>query len=95
MRHILRERPSTVHAKDEDGYTPLHRACYNDLFEMAQLLIQYGADVNAKTNDKWTPLHSACKWTNASIVGLLLQHGADVNARSDGGTFFVTISRIE
>lgn len=22
--------PTLIHAKDKDGYTPLHRACYND-----------------------------------------------------------------
>ena len=22
--------PMLIHAKDKDGYTPLHRACYND-----------------------------------------------------------------
>lgn len=82
-------RVSCVNAKDNDGYTPLHRACYNNNIDIALLLLKYGANVNAVTEFKWTPLHSACQWTNPYCVALLLQHGADVNARTDGGTNFV------
>lgn len=86
VRAVLAERPSCVRATDSDGYTPLHRACYNNDTAMAHLLLQYGADPNATTNFKWTPLHSACQWGNANCVALLLQHGANVNAQTDGGT---------
>lgn len=85
VRTILKANPNCVNAKDEDGYTPLHRACYNNNIELAKLLIQYGADLNAQTDFKWTPLHSSCQWTNNKCVALLLQYGADVNARTDGG----------
>ncbi|KAJ6633300.1 Ankyrin repeat domain-containing protein 49 [Pseudolycoriella hygida] len=84
VRTILNAKPSCVHAKDDDGYTPLHRACYNNNVELAQLLIQYGADVNALTNFKWTPLHSSCQWSNSKCVAMLLQYGANVNSRTDG-----------
>ena len=49
-----------VNAKDNYGYTPLHRAN----LEMCELLIQHGADVNA--NNKWgkTPLH----WPTHHVV---------------------------
>lgn len=80
---LIRDR-SCKDAKDEDGYTPLHRACYNNNVEIAKLLIQYGADVNARTEFEWTPLHSAARWSNAECVALLLQYGADVNALSEG-----------
>ncbi|XP_055852598.1 ankyrin repeat domain-containing protein 49 [Episyrphus balteatus] len=84
VREILELNPNTVNAVDEDGYTPLHRACYNNFVDIAQLLLQYNANLNAQTELKWTPLHSACKWSNAECAALLLQHGADVNAKSDG-----------
>lgn len=80
---LIRDR-SCKDSKDEDGYTPLHRACYNNNVDIAKLLLQYGADVNARTVDQWTPLHSASKWSNAECVALLLQYGADVNAVSEG-----------
>lgn len=85
VRTILNNRASCVSATDNDGYTPLHRACYENHIDIAKLLIQFGANVNATTEFKWTPLHSASQWTNAYCVALLLQHNANVNARTDGG----------
>lgn len=84
LEDIVKRKPSVVHAIDSDGYTVLHKACYNDNPTMAKLLLRYGADPNARTAMGWTPLHSACKWNNAACAALMLQHGADVNARSDG-----------
>lgn len=46
---ILKKKPSAVHAIDRDGYTPLHKACYNNNYELAELLLKYKADPNAKT----------------------------------------------
>ncbi|XP_017117055.1 ankyrin repeat domain-containing protein 49 [Drosophila elegans] len=84
VREILRLDADTVNSKDNDGYTPLHRAAYNNFVDMAKLLLQYRADPNARTELGWTPLHSACKWNNADCAHLLLQFGADVNAESEG-----------
>lgn len=84
VREILQLDAETVTAVDDDGYTPLHRACYNNYVDIAKLLLQYNADPSARTKLGWTPLHSACKWGNAECVLLLLQHGSDVNAPSDG-----------
>ncbi|KAL7040502.1 hypothetical protein ACKWTF_000412 [Chironomus riparius] len=84
VEEILSKDPSQVHAVDRDGYTPLHKAAYNNNYELAQLLFKYKADPNKKTEYHWTPLHSACKWNNSRMAALLLQHGADINARSEG-----------
>lgn len=84
MRQCLRENPTCVHAKDDDGYTPLHRACYNDNVDIAKLLLMFGADVHETTEFGWTPLHSACHWSHAKCVALLLQHRANINAQTDG-----------
>jgi ankyrin repeat protein len=85
VQDILLKKPELARdAVDRDGYTPLHKACYNNNYEMAETLLKYNADPNAKTEYQWTPLHSACKWNNARCVALVLQHGADPNALSDG-----------
>ncbi|CAD7086086.1 unnamed protein product [Hermetia illucens] len=84
IREILHLDPDSVNSVDDDGYTPLHRACYNNFVDIAELLLKFKANPNAQTELKWTPLHSACKWSNAECAALLLQHGADVNAKSDG-----------
>lgn len=84
VESILARNPNCKDAVDEDGYTPLHRACYNNHVDIAKILLRYGADVNARTEYEWTPLHSAVKWSNAECAALMLQHGADVNALSQG-----------
>ncbi|KAH8244271.1 ankyrin repeat domain-containing protein 49 [Drosophila bipectinata] len=84
VREILRLDADAVNARDNDGYTPLHRAAYNNFVDMAKLLLQHRADPNARTELGWTPLHSACKWNNADCAHLLLQFGADINAESEG-----------
>ncbi|XP_048389506.1 ankyrin repeat domain-containing protein 49 [Stegostoma tigrinum] len=81
---LLSENPSLVNVKDDDNYTPLHRAAYSDHIEVVRELIARGADVHARSIDGWTPLHSACKWNNAAIASFLLQHDADINAQTNG-----------
>ncbi|KAK4468138.1 hypothetical protein MN116_008304 [Schistosoma mekongi] len=67
-------------AKDQDGYTALHRAAYGGHVEVLQCLIKYGANVNNRTEDGWTPLHSAAFWNKLACVQLLISAGADLNA---------------
>ncbi|XP_054277898.1 ankyrin repeat domain-containing protein 49 [Macrosteles quadrilineatus] len=84
IKRLVKENPSIVHVRDQDGYTALHRACYNNHVETVELLIQSGANIAAKTDCGWQPLHSACKWNNAECAAKLLAYGADVNALTDG-----------
>uniref|UniRef100_UPI00398F58C5 ankyrin repeat domain-containing protein 49 n=1 Tax=Pristiophorus japonicus TaxID=55135 RepID=UPI00398F58C5 len=84
VSRLLSENPSLVNVKDDDHYTPLHRAAYSGHIEVVHKLITHGADVHARTVDGWTPLHSACKWNNAVIASFLLQHEADINAQTNG-----------
>lgn len=84
VEKILKQYPELVNKKDRDGYTALHKTCYNNHYETAKVLISYGADLDARTNMQWTPLHSACKWNNPKMVALLLQNGANINATSEG-----------
>lgn len=81
---LLSKYPHLINISDADGYSALHKACYNNNYDMALLLLKYKCDVNARTEMQWTPLHSACKWNNAKMVALLLQYGADINALSEG-----------
>jgi ankyrin repeat domain-containing protein 49 len=78
-------QPSLVHVHDSDGYTPLHRAAYNDHADCCAALLAAGAAVDARTLDAWTPLHSAARWDAASAMHVLLAAGADANARSCSG----------
>ena len=58
--------------------TPLIKVCaYLNQSEMAQLLIEYGADVNFATSTGHTALHAAARYP--SLVRLLLKNGARPN----------------
>lgn len=84
VKEILSSNPELVNTQDNDGYTPLHRACYNNCADVVQLLLDHGANVSACTKEKWQPLHSACHWSNAESAALLIRYGADVNAKTEG-----------
>lgn len=85
MKSLLDEDPTLISSSDEDGYTPLHRACYNNHTGVVDLLLSRDADVTVKTQMQWQPLHSCCQWNHKDCAIRLIQHGADVNASSIGG----------
>ncbi|XP_054720942.1 ankyrin repeat domain-containing protein 49-like [Uloborus diversus] len=84
LRRLLEEDSDLVNVRDNDLYTPLHRACYSNNVDVIKVLLSYDADISAKTVDGWEPLHCACKWDSVEAVSLLLQNGADVNAQTKG-----------
>jgi uncharacterized protein len=65
--------------------SPLHSACAISNFDIAELLINKGADVNARQMQGVTPLHSAAHNGQTLLVKLLLQNGADLKAKMENG----------
>ena len=51
VRKLLEEDPSLVKARDYDNRTPLHVASLHGWIDVANCLIEFGADVNAQ--DRW------------------------------------------
>ncbi len=84
----------SLHAADEDGLTPLHRAVEADDVPAAAKLLQSRAAVNAPTRNGVTPLWLAVMNRNAEMVELLLKAGADPNgALPSGETILMTAAR--
>ena len=79
---LLAENPSLAKEADDHGFTALHGVVGEDRVEIAELLIQHGADVHAKNEMGMTPLHIA-QW--AMMVEVLVRQGADLNALSKCG----------
>jgi len=55
----------------------------NICFEIAQILIDHGADINAKDYRGQTPLHFTGRSKNYKVARLLVKSGADVNAKDN------------
>ena len=63
------------------GSTALGHAAKHGHNEIAELLIENGADVSAKDESGGTPLHLAALMGHKEIAELLIAKGADVNAK--------------
>ena len=49
LEEILKQKKDLVHAKDRNGWTPLHEGARGGHLEVVKLLVENGADVNSKT----------------------------------------------
>ena len=70
---------------DDDGETPLHKACSFNNVESIKLLLDQGADVNIQHNYGYTPLYTACSNNSVESVKLLILNGANVNIPDNYG----------
>jgi ankyrin repeat protein len=68
-----------------EGNTPLYKACTRRNIEIAQSLIEEGADVNTTNDVGETPLGRTCQFGLISAARLLIEGGADVNKTSKCG----------
>jgi len=82
LNQYANEKQELMNAKDEDGFGPLHCACFTKTKGIAELLIKNGADVHATSNEMATPLHISCYEGNQDVAETLIKNGANVNAKS-------------
>jgi len=68
-----------------EEYTPLHLASQEGHVEIAQLLVEHGADVAAQNKDGETPLHRAASRGDLDLARFLVEHGADAAAENKDG----------
>ncbi|MHC9542815.1 MAG: ankyrin repeat domain-containing protein [Vulcanimicrobiota bacterium] len=62
--------------RDCYGNTPLHLAVKKNSEDLAELLLQKGAEVNVRNNYDSTPLRLAAIYHRPDIADLLRRHGA-------------------
>jgi ankyrin repeat protein len=80
--------PADIHARHEDGSTPLLLASRGHRFKdgsVLRLLLEHGIDLNAQNGAGWTPLHWVSMDGALEVVRLLLEHGADVEVKINVG----------
>ncbi|XP_057319556.1 tonsoku-like protein [Microplitis mediator] len=77
-----------VDIRDNCGWTPLHEAANFGHIEIAQLLIEHGANLNDPGGAQCgnvTPLHDAASCGHFSMMNLLIERGADISLRTKAG----------
>ena len=74
-----------VNVADEYGQTPLHLAAENGQKEVAQALVESGAEVNVANELGGTPLHYAAWNNHKEVAELLIESGAEVNVTNKDG----------
>ena len=73
---------SDLNVQDETfSNTPLNFAGIYGLTDIANALIDAGADLNLINDDNFTPLCNAAAWGHTSVVSILLDAGADLSAK--------------
>lgn len=85
---LLESDPVLIHSHSRDGWTPLHLAAHYGHRQVADALLEYGADVHARARNDLgaTPLLWAVMGQDSALVTLLLDHGADVNDATTAGS---------
>jgi len=66
------------------SWKPLHIAAANNQKEIAELLIEYGADIEVVNYSSETPLHIAARFNSKEVAELLIEKGANLNAEDFG-----------
>lgn len=85
LQQVLVRDAAQVNSRSNDGFCPLHLACFFRHVETAQMLLAAGADPNAVSANHIAVIHSAAASRDAALVKLVLAAGADANVQQDGG----------
>ena len=86
VRTVLKDETIDVNWRDANGWSALHLACLLNRRDVAELLLDHGADIELPGSVyKRTPLICACVKGSVSTAMLLLDRGANANAQSKNG----------
>jgi len=84
-----------INVGDEDGATPLHDCASNNLYNMTNILLNYGADMDAQDNDGYTPLVYAISAGHCQITTLLMESSCDITLCDSSGRTPLHVAAVE
>lgn len=70
---------------DNEGNTPLHRTAESDRDDIANILLDRGAEIEALDWQASTPLHVAASCNAVRVSTLLVKNGANIKALDSEG----------
>ena len=95
-RELLKHGRYDVNCTDENGKTPLHKACYWGHVDMVRMLIsEFQADTRLQNMLGHTPLQEAVYWGREEVsLTLITEFGCDTTIRArDGRTLLHSASK--
>jgi ankyrin repeat protein len=81
VKELIMNNAAVSPRMNDQGWTALMLATYQEYEDIAQLLLDNGADPNEQDQEGWTTLMIAANKGNINIVKSLLEKGVDVNAK--------------
>jgi uncharacterized protein len=93
LRELLDADPTSIEAWSEDGFTPLHLACFAGGAEAVALLVERGAPLETMSRNeriRVRPLGTAAFARDLEGSRVLLDAGADPNGGEEGSTALLT-----
>ena len=85
VRRALAEKVDIEERGGQAQSSPLSTATFHGHQEVAQVLLEHGADASAKNNTGAAPLHHVALYGSLPMLLLLLDHGAEVEAKTNLG----------
>ena len=85
VRYLVGLPEVELNHRADDDKTALHSAVHMNHADVAQVLIDAGADIYAEDNEGYSPLHYACIDGLIDIVKMLVEAGAGVRATDNEG----------
>lgn len=90
---FLEEHDISVHSKDSEGDTPLHKACVWGDLRAVHVLLNAGAKINEQGDMGATPLYFAVMFEFQDVADYLVSMGAGINIRSEFGDTPLELSK--
>ena len=82
---LLTKHGITANTEKGNYWSPFHIACFKNNLELAEVLLNGGANIDVQSNEGETALHGAAANGNMDIIELLIKKGADCNIKNQNG----------
>ena len=92
LKLTLESNPQLANAKDERGFTPLVLATYMGQKEIAETLLEYGAEIDAQDALGNTTLMGVCYKGSQDLAEMLITKGANINLSNKEGDTALTFA---